>query len=255
MTSRERPPSAPPPLDAVLARMRAVADGLPEHDGVAVFNGVYLSVTGELSRRIAGGGFGHPLRTAELAARFAGRYLAAVEADAAGRRPPDCWRPLLQSRRHPGIRPIQFALAGINAHVGHDLALAVVDTCRLLRVEPEAVEGDFERVGDVLEAIEEEVREQLMPGPDLLELADPLTHLAGAWSLRRSREAAWSAARLLWGLRRLPALCGEFAERLDAGIGLVGRCLLTPLPPDRHGARRWPAPRQSSGSSTGAISS
>ena len=34
-----------------------------------------------------------------------------------------------------------------------------------------------------------------MPGPDLLQIADPLTHLLGAWSLERARHAAWSAAR------------------------------------------------------------
>lgn len=67
-----------------------------------------------------------------------------------------------------------------------------------------------------------------MPGPDLLQIADPLTHLVGSWSLERAREGAWSAARLLWRLRDLPELAGEFTERLDAGVGLVGRCLLTP---------------------------
>lgn len=230
MTSEERQAPAPARADAVLDRMRAVSAELPERDGVAVFNGVYLAVTQELARRAADGWFRHPHRAAELGACFAARYLRAVEADAEGRRPPACWRPLFELRRHPAIRPVQFALAGINAHVGHDLALAVVDACRLLGVEPAAVEADFDRVGDVLEAIEEDVRERLMPGPDLLELADPLTHLVGAWSLRRSREAAWSAARLLWGLRELPALHEEFTERLDAGVGLVGRCLLTPLP-------------------------
>ncbi len=232
MTSSERLAPASLRVEAVLTRMRAVSAGLPDHDGVAVFNRVYLAVTQELSRRVADGYFRHPYRTAELGASFARRYLMAVEADADGRRVPECWRPLFQFRRHRAVRPLQFALAGVNAHVGHDLALAVVDTCHLLRVEPAAVETDFERVGDVLAAVEEEVRELLMPGPDLLELADPLTHLLGAWSLDRARDAAWSAAGLLWGLRRIPPLYGEFAERLDAGVGLVGRCLLTPLSRD-----------------------
>ncbi len=229
MTSSERPAPASVRVDAVLTRMRAVSAELPEADGVAVFNRVYLSVTRELARRVADGYFQHPHRTAELGAAFALRYLTAVEADANDRRAPACWRPLFRLRHHRGVRPLQFALAGINAHVGHDLALAVVDTCHLLGVEPSAVETDFERVGDVLEMIEEEVREQLMPGPDLLELADPLTHLIGSWSLERARGAAWSAARLLWGLRQLPTLYGEFADCLDAGVGVVGRCLLTPL--------------------------
>jgi hypothetical protein len=84
-------------------------------------------------------------------------------------------------------------------------------------------------VGDVLVALEERIREELMPGPDLLQIADPLTHLLASWSLERAREAGWSAARTLWALRGLPELAGEFADRLDAVVGLASRMLLTPL--------------------------
>ncbi|MGW1774486.1 DUF5995 family protein [Streptomyces sp. NPDC002104] len=212
------------PMEAVLARMRALDERLPERDGVAVFNRVYLTVTQSLHEGIAHGAFPSPRRAEALSVRFAERYLTAVEAD----RAPACWRPLLQYRRHPGIRPLQHALAGINAHIGHDLALAVVATCRSLDCEPAALEADFDRVGDTLVSLEEHIREDLMPGPDLLEVADPLTHLLGAWSLERARAGAWASARLLWSLRRSPDLAEEFTESLDAGVGLVGRCLLTP---------------------------
>ncbi|MEV6952228.1 DUF5995 family protein [Streptomyces sp. NPDC051183] len=212
-------------MEAVLARMRALDERLPEQDGVAVFNRVYLTVTQALHERISHGGFPAPRRAAVLSVRFAERYLAAVEAE----RAPACWRPLLQYRRHPGVRPLQYALAGINAHIGHDLALAVISTCRTLDCEPRALEADFDRVGDTLVALEERIREDLMPGPDLLEVADPLTHLLGSWSLDRARSGAWAAARLLWTLRRSPDLAEEFTESLDAGVGLVGRCLLTPV--------------------------
>ncbi|MCX4777079.1 DUF5995 family protein [Streptomyces sp. NBC_01264] len=212
------------PMEAVLARMRALDERLPERDGVAVFNRVYLTVTQTLHEGITQGAFPSPRRAEALSVRFAERYLTAVEAE----RAPACWRPLLQYRRHPGIRPLQHALAGINAHIGHDLALAVVATCRSLDCEPAALEADFDRVGDTLVSLEEHIREDLMPGPDLLEVADPLTHLLGAWSLERARAGAWASARLLWSLRRSPDLAEEFTESLDAGVGLVGRCLLTP---------------------------
>ncbi|MFF1557403.1 DUF5995 family protein [Streptomyces sp. NPDC058279] len=213
-------------MEAVLARMRALDERLPAHDGVAVFNRVYLTVTETLQRRVRKGDFPAPRRAQTLTVRFAERYLAAVEAD----RAPACWRPLIQYRRHPGVRPLQHALAGINAHIGHDLALAVVATCHRLHCEPAALEGDFDRVGDVLVSLEERIREDLMPGPDLLEVADPLTHLLGSWSLERARSGAWAAARLLWTLRRTPDIAEEFRESLDASVGLVSRCLLTPTP-------------------------
>ncbi|MES5822168.1 DUF5995 family protein [Streptomyces sp. RG80] len=218
------------PVDTVVSRMRALDEELPERDGIAVFNRVYLAVTEAVDRGIDAGRFDDARAAITLDVRFAERYLRAVESVAVERRPPACWRPLFQYRRHPGVRPLQFALAGINAHIGHDLALAVVDTCRTLDCEPVDVEDEFDRVGDLLVSLEERIREDLMPGPDLLQIADPLTHLLGAWSLERARDATWTAARALWALRGLPDVAQEFTERLDTAVGFAGRMLLTPLP-------------------------
>ncbi|WP_405739323.1 DUF5995 family protein [Streptomyces sp. NBC_00028] len=218
------------PVDTVVDRMRALDEALPERDGLAVFNRVYLAVTEAVDRGIDGGRFADARTAITLDVRFAERYLRAVDAVTRDRRPPACWRPLFQFRRHPGVRPLQFALAGINAHIGHDLALAVVDTCRTLGCEPVDVEDEFDRVGDLLVSLEERIREDLMPGPDLLQIADPLTHLLGAWSLERARDATWTAARALWALRGLPDVAAEFTERLDTAVGFAGRMLLTPLP-------------------------
>ncbi|MCZ9352669.1 DUF5995 family protein [Streptomyces mutabilis] len=230
MAHCEQLPTAASTVDTVLTRMRALDTTLPPRDGVAVFNRVYLTVTEAVDRHIDGGRFPDARSAIALDVRFAERYLAAVDALENGRRPPACWRPLFQFRRHPGVRPLQFALSGINAHIGHDLALAVVDACRTLGCEPVDLEDEFDRVGELLVSLEERVREELMPGPDLLQIADPLTHLLGSWSLERARDATWAAARALWALRRLPDVAGEFTERLDAAVGFAGRMLLTPLP-------------------------
>ncbi|MFF5158620.1 DUF5995 family protein [Streptomyces sp. NPDC000348] len=217
-------------VDGVVSRMRALDAALPARDGVAVFNRVYLAVTEAVDRRIDAGRFPDARAAITLDVRFAERYLAAVDAVSRERRPPACWRPLFQFRRHPGVRPLQFALAGINAHIGHDLALAVVDTCRALACGPADLEDEFDEVGELLLSLEDRIREELTPGPELLRIADPLTHLLGAWSLERARDAAWTAARALWALRGLPDVAGEFTERLDTAVGFAGRMLLTPLP-------------------------
>ncbi|MDX3345060.1 DUF5995 family protein [Streptomyces violaceoruber] len=230
MAHCEQVPTAALTVGTVLSRLRALDTALPAGDGVAVFNRVYLAVTEAVDRHIDGGRFADASAVTALDVRFAERYLAAVDAAEEDRRPPACWRPLFQFRRHPGVRPLQFALAGINAHIGHDLALAVVDTCRTLGCDPVDLEDEFDRVGDLLVSLEERVRDELMPGPDVLQIADPLTHLLGSWSLDRAREATWAAARALWALRRLPDVAGEFTVRLDAAVGFAGRMLLTPLP-------------------------
>ncbi|MFG2499165.1 DUF5995 family protein [Streptomyces sp. NPDC048441] len=217
-------------VDGVVTRMRTLGAGFASGDGVGVFNRVYLSVTEEVDRHVDGGRFPDAGAAIALDVLFAERYLAAVAAVAADRRPPACWRPLFQFRRHPGVRPLQFALAGINAHIGHDLPLAVVDTCRTLGCEPADIEDEFDRVGDILVSLEERIREDLMPGPDLFQIADPLTHLLGSWSLERARDGAWATALTLWALRELPSVTEAFRSRLDAAVGLVGRMLLTPVP-------------------------
>ncbi|MGW0612336.1 DUF5995 family protein [Streptomyces sp. NPDC002788] len=223
------PPAVDTPVDVVIRRMRSLDAALHPRDGVAVFNRVYLAVTEAVDRYVDTGRFADPCTAITLDVRFAQRYLDAVEAVWDERRPPACWRPLFQFRRHPGVRPLQFALAGINAHVGHDLALAVVDTCRTLGCAPAELEDEFDTVGDLLVSLEERIREDLMPGPDLLQIADPLTHLLGSWSLDRAREATWTTARALWALRGLPDVAEEFTERLDTAVGFAGRMLLTPL--------------------------
>jgi hypothetical protein len=227
-TATSARPAAPPSLDGTLARLRALDSAWPASDGVAVFNGVYLSVTEEIARRIDAGEFQDRRAAITLDALFAERYLSAAETATAGGRPPACWQPLFRCRAHPHVAPLQFAMAGINAHIGHDLALAVIDTCHALDCAPPQLRSAFEQVGEILALLEERIREEVMPGPDLLELSGPLAHFIGTWSLERARGAAWSAARVLWRLRGAPALGRELAERLDSGVGLVGLHILTP---------------------------
>ncbi|MEZ7004109.1 DUF5995 family protein [Streptomyces sp. AD55] len=216
-------------VDPPRSRLRALCAALPARDGVAVFTRVYTEAAEAADRRAAEGAFPAVRAAGALDTRLAERALSALGTPDGGRRPPACWRPLLRFRRHPGVRPAQFALAGLHAQAGHDLALAVVDTCRTLGCEPVDLEAGFDRVGDLLASVEERIREELTPGPDRLRLADPLAHLLGVWSLDRARDAAWSAARALWSLGERPGIAGELADRLDTTTGLAAQMLLTPL--------------------------
>lgn len=86
------------PVDAVVSRMRTLDAELPERDGLAVFNRVYLTVTEEFDRHLDTGVFPDRRAAITLDVRFAERYLAVAEEG----RAPACWRPVLQFRRHPG---------------------------------------------------------------------------------------------------------------------------------------------------------
>ncbi|WP_042375170.1 DUF5995 family protein [Streptacidiphilus neutrinimicus] len=217
------------PADAVAvvaARLGDAVSGLPPGDGVGVFGGVYLQVTDAVVRRLGEDGyFGSPADVARLDTLFADRFLGALGADA----PPACWRPLLDLRLHPGIRPVQFALAGMNSHIEHDLPLSVVDSCRSLDCPPQELEADFHRVNDLLAGVEEQVREELLALPPELDVADPLLHLLDSWSIDAARDAAWASARMLWELRGTPEAYAAAAGALDRSTGMMSRCLLTPL--------------------------
>lgn len=81
--------TTPLTVDQVLARMRDLTPGFPPADGVGVFHRMYLTVTELVAAKLDAGYFADPAALAVLDALFAGRYLAAVDADAVGspRRP------------------------------------------------------------------------------------------------------------------------------------------------------------------------
>ena len=92
---------------------------------------------------------------------------------------------------------VQFVLAGMNAHINHDLALAVVEICTLDHTYPLAgnIPSDFRKMNEVLGAIESEVRHSLLqelevePGQE----RDPLVHVIDSWSIRQARVMLESA--------------------------------------------------------------
>ena len=217
-------------VGGIAERLRALVAGLPEQDGVAVFGGVYLTVTEAIAAHLAAGDvFADPVAVARLDVLFADRFLGAADAAATTARPAACWRPLLELRLHPGILPVQFALSGMNAHIEHDLPLAVLDTCAVLGCSPDDLSADFQHVNAVLAQVEAQVRDRLGPAPEELDPDGPLLHLLSSWSIDAARDAAWASALTLWELRERPVALAAASEALDDGTGLVCRCLLTPL--------------------------
>ena len=120
-----------------------------------MFNTVYLHVTERIGRLLdEGSTFDDGPAMVELDTRFAGLWLAAYGAADTGRALPKAWAPLFSSRHRRGLLPIQFALAGMNTHIEHDLPLAVVRTCEARGSTPDdpTVLADFFRINEVLAA-------------------------------------------------------------------------------------------------------
>jgi hypothetical protein len=104
---------------------------------------------------------------ARLDVHFANRFFEAYAADLDGTKVSAAWAPLFEGRARDHTLPIQFALAGMNAHISHDLPLAVVDACVELGKAPmdESPEHhDFTRTNDVLAVAQEEIKSWFSTG-------------------------------------------------------------------------------------------
>jgi len=216
----------------VLIRMRAIDSQSPAGDGVAVFNRVYLRVTEMVADRLASGGvFYDDGFITDLDVRFAGYWFQAYEASHSK---PKAWAPLFDARANQHIYPIQYALAGMNAHIEHDLPLAVVATCAAHRRTPETkgVREDFDKVNELLASVEAEIRRSFLTEVEksIDDHLGPVAHLVCSWDIEKARDFAWLSAQTLWELRRTGLLFDAYAATLAGTVGMGSRLLLTSLP-------------------------
>jgi hypothetical protein len=218
-------------IPEVMARLETIERALPRKDGVAIFNRLYLQVTRAVDAASAGTVFENRPFLERLDVVFAGLYFDAEATLDTGASPPEAWRPLVETRTQPR-EPIQFALAGMTAHIGHDLCIAVVATCEQFGLAPDdesAVHRDYERVDGLLATVEGKVAGWFDTGliADIEDVTPKATDEALAlWSLTAARDVAWQHAKLLWGLRDAGVLRDTFLDVLAQSTALAARAML-----------------------------
>ena len=219
----------------VIDRMQRLMAALPETDGVRAFTGLYLAVTEAIDAEVGSSAFEDAPFVRFLDVVFANHYFGALRSALLASGPvPKAWAPLIEARGKRGVIALQFALAGMNAHVNRDLPLALVKTCEARRVVPR--EGspqhrDFRKLDSLLARVEGRVRSQLVT--DALREFDialgELDSVIAMWNVERARQAAWIQAETLWAIRDLPPLRAELETTLDRFVGFAGRGILRPL--------------------------
>jgi hypothetical protein len=215
----------------VVARMRAIDGEVPAGDGVGVFDRMYLRVTETVQDHLTTGGvFSDDAFTADLDVRFAKFFFAAYDAT---REVPPVWEPLFAARSRRDILPIQFALAGANSHIEHDLPLAVIATCLAHQRTPTSagVHEDYDKINDLLAGVEAEIRRSFLTTVEQ-EIDDhlgPVAHLISSWDIAKARDAAWVNVLTLWELRQAPPVFDAYAAGLAGTVGMGSRLLLTSL--------------------------
>ncbi len=221
--------AAPATIADVIGRMQAIDALLQPNDGLKWFNRLYLMVTEQVDLHPPGGAWQSPIWLTRLDVVFAGLYFGAVAGFLGGTAVPSAWGALFEARDRTGIDRIQFALAGMNAHINHDLALALLATDNALNVVP-SLNGpefaDYQSVNSLLATV--------MPSALTMLATDTLGVLAqdtgkvgrllAFWDICSARNLAWNFAdhlRSLDGLNRDVALDSQ-----DALTGALGRAIL-----------------------------
>jgi hypothetical protein len=232
LTILETPPSS---IADVLATMRAIDAATFDGDGLKWFNWLYFQVTQAVEARVASGGFSDAAFLSELDVQFAQLYFNALRNFLSKAALPDCWQALFTQRNQTALTRIQFALAGINAHINHDLPIALVSTCQFQALNPQhgtTQYTDYTSLNTTLDSLVEEAKQTLnvrLLG-DALPDVSQLENTIAAWSVSAAREAAWNNAELLWHLRPEAGLTAAFLDTLDGLTSVVGKALLVPIP-------------------------
>lgn len=225
--------ATPTTIDEVISRMESIDAALSSNDGLKWFNLLYLLVTKEVKAHPPANGWNNEQWVTRLDVIFANLYFVAI-ANFLNRQAavPKSWQVLFNARQQAGIDRIQFALAGMNAHINHDLALALLQTNAELHLNPGLLSpehADYERVNDLLEAVLPKALEFLATGllGEIAQSTGKIGRLLAIWNVRAARDLAWDFAD---HLRILPSLARSVARRVqDRVTGALGRSLLLPL--------------------------
>ena len=217
----------------VFKTMQTIDATCADEDGLKWFNWLYMTVTEAIENKVAGGGFTDPAWLSELDVLFARLYFDAVAGELSSGSCPVCWKTMLSVRDQVKVARIQFALAGMNAHINHDLPMAIVSTCQATNTAPQhgtPQYNDYTSVNPTLDGLIGDAKQKLnvrLPG-DPLPAVSHLEDLIATWDIATFREKAWDTAQSLWG--ESGAEIDIRMDLSDAIVAALSAALLVPLP-------------------------
>jgi hypothetical protein len=177
---------------------------------------------------IEAGFFDDSERMARLTVAFASRYLDALDAFRAGKRPTLSWLVAFEATARWRPLILQHLLAGINAHINLDLGIAAARTAPGDALTD--LRRDFDRINEILASLIGHVQGGLTEVSPWVGLLDRFgarhDDVMMRFSLTVARTQAWRFATELAPLASADQ-AGPIRTR-DAGVARLGRTVLHP---------------------------
>lgn len=205
--------------------------------GVACFNYLYTIITDNVLRCVEGVAlqpgdphFNSGPFMACFDVAFAERYFAAI---GMGKKPPfqpQCWDALLRHGQTPGISPLVFAVAGVNAHVNFDLAFALVRACELKGRAPSegTIHADYQMINEIFANHMQQLRQHFEDRFQLeLDEGDitKIENVVGDVAVIADRDAIWAKAEELWSVHLDQAKMVHLARSRDREVAFTNDAL------------------------------
>jgi hypothetical protein len=232
----------PPPLtlpslgnniDEVFERMTELADSDQQLGSRrAIFLQLYVMVTGAVREKVRQGDyFQDSIWASRYLVAFANLYAAARYRYDRGEAVPKSWRIAFQTADNRSGLVLQDLLLGVNAHINHDLAPALIEAT----IDPDRDRrySDHNAVNrilaDLTNASQDKIAALYAPGLAAADaLAGPLDEVASAFSIEHARENAWRHAVAL-AAARSGFEQGLVKTGLDLQSAVLARLILAPV--------------------------
>ncbi|MBB4745111.1 hypothetical protein BJY16_008570 [Actinoplanes octamycinicus] len=229
---------AEPPEDiiGVIERLKAVQkvlDLLPPSPGtnrVASFNTLYLTITEQVADSLRSPDCVDPEWLEVLDVEFARLYFTALAAwGVPDKNPADAWEVLFRRAYDDKVTVMDAAVLGVNAHINHDLALALLATWDRLGYPGEGPQHpDYLLVNKIFYQQIPLLRRRFATAWQLE--IDRCVGDLDDWSqrilVRTTRAMAWEQAETLWELRDDPKDYAHALRVMDRASACAGEALL-----------------------------
>ncbi|GAB5399900.1 MAG: DUF5995 family protein [Aureisphaera sp.] len=217
-------------IDEVIAFLdQIIQESKEEESTLGYFAALYRKVTKQVKSKLGQHYFDDDARMEELDVIFANRYLAAYTEYKAGRETTKSWEVAMQSSTNNKLIVLQHLLVGMNAHINLDLGIAAAQITNTNTLHD--LQGDFNKINDILGALVAEVQNDLAEiWPFLLwilKVSKKVDDFLVNFSMNIAREGAWLFANKLV-FRSGDTSLDELIARRDIKIAKLGHSIVRP---------------------------